>query len=61
MSTNYVMSEQFNIDAAESVRQAVKKADALGLPKAYDDAPCLPKQPVIVTITSHRKNTTSVK
>jgi hypothetical protein len=61
MSTNYIMSKAFNRDAAASVRKAVAKADALGLPKAYDPAPVLPETPVIVKIGSTAKKKMQTK
>ncbi|MET3135233.1 hypothetical protein AAKU55_005541 [Oxalobacteraceae bacterium GrIS 1.11] len=51
MSTNYVMSDAFNQAVIKSVQEAIAKADALGLPKAYSPAPELPEQPVIVQIS----------
>jgi hypothetical protein len=64
MSGNYFMSEAFNKDAAKAVDEAVAKADALGLPKAYSAAPELPEQPVIVKIagaTKKKKHTKTVR
>jgi hypothetical protein len=55
MSANYFMSDAFNEAAAKSVREAISKADALGLPKAYSAAPELPQQPVIVRISGAAK------
>jgi hypothetical protein len=54
MSTNYFMSDAFLQDAAKAVREAVAKADALGLPKACSPGPELPERPVIVPISEFK-------
>lgn len=61
MSANYFMSDAFISDAIKSVREAVAKADALGLPKAYSDAPELPARPEIVRIVSGNKRVDTAK
>lgn len=60
MSANYFMSDAFNKDAAKLVREAIAKADALGLPKAYSVAPTLPEQPVIVKIVAAAKKSRKI-
>lgn len=54
MSENYFMSDEFAKDAAKSVREAIERADALGLPKAYSEARALPVPPVIVKLTTKK-------
>lgn len=52
MKTNYFMSEQFLVDAKNSVQKAVEKAENLGLPKAYVEISVLPTVSVIEKIVS---------
>lgn len=57
-NSNYFMSADFDRHAAQAVSEAIAKADALGLPKAYGEAPVLPEHPVIVRVgDSLKKNT----
>lgn len=52
---NYFMSKDFAKDAADAVREAVEKADAAGLPKAYSPTPAVPQEPVVVDIADLAK------
>jgi hypothetical protein len=52
LKTNYFMSEQFLVDAKNSVQKAVEKAEDLGLPKAYVETSVLPTVNVIEKIGS---------
>jgi replication initiation and membrane attachment protein DnaB len=46
------MSEQFLVDAKNSVQKAIEKAEDLGLPKAYVETAELPTASVIEKISS---------
>lgn len=61
MSDNYFMSDEFTKDATKSVREAIEQADALGLPKVYSPAPALPTQPVIVRLTTKKKQQEAIE
>lgn len=56
MSKNYFMSDAFHKDAVKAVEEAVAKADALGLPKAYDPVPvAIPEKTEVVRLTTKKK------
>lgn len=56
MSNNYFMSDAFQQDAVKAVQEAVDKADALGLPKAYDPTPVVvPEKTEVVRLTTKKK------
>jgi hypothetical protein len=50
------MSDAFRKDAAAAVAEAIAKADALGLPKAYDPAPAVvPEKTEVVRLTTKKR------
>lgn len=56
MTTNFVMTKEFDLAAKKAVKDAVKRADDLGLPKAYIETTSRPEESVIVVISGAKKD-----